>query len=97
MTATGRNIMKIIVGTAIGAAIAKAIASKEEREDIPEEERVPLTTTVKNAPANLRERWERAKDAGDAAEAETTTKLTEVFRSKVSDPDALKAPRPPSR
>jgi DNA-binding IclR family transcriptional regulator len=97
MSATGRNIMKMIVGTAIGAAIAKAIASKEEREDIPDDERVPLTATVKDAPVRLRERWEQAKDAGIAAEEASITQLTEIFRSKVSDPDALKAPRPPSR
>lgn len=89
--------MKIIVGSAIGAAIAKTISNIEEREDLPEEERVPFTESVKNVPIRLQERWERAKEAGDAAEAEATAELTESFRDKVNDPEALTAPRPPSR
>ena len=97
MTAAGRNIMKLIVGSALGSAVATVVAKMAERDDIPVEDRVPITESVKAAPERLRTRWERAKAAGAAAEAETTAHLTEIFRAKVNDPDALKDPDAPSR
>lgn len=97
MSAAGRNIMKIIVGSAIGSAVAAAIAKMASEDDTPEEERVPFTEQVKTAPIRLRERWEEAKQTGEAVEAETAAYLSEVFRAKVNDPDALKPPRPPSQ
>lgn len=97
MSTVGRNVMKIIIGSAVGTAVAAVVARKAAQDDIPEEERVPLTESVKTAPIRLRERWERAKEAGDAVEAATEAHLTTVFRSKVNDPEALTPPRPPSR
>lgn len=97
MTATGRNIMKIIIGSALGSAVAAGVAKLMEREEIPEDERVPLGETIQNVPVRLRERWEAAKQAGEEAEVQTTALLTEIFREKVNDPDALKPPRPPAR
>ena len=86
---TGRNILKVIIGAAIAVLIAKAIANMEEREDIPEEERVPIRTAVRNVPTRVQGRWARAKEAGVAAEEEATANLIEIFRDKVSDPAAL--------
>ena len=93
MTATGRNILKVIIGAAIAVVIAKAIANMEEREDIPREERVPISESVRNVPVRLQGRWERAREAGVAAEEEATASLTEIFRDKVSDPTALDLPK----
>ncbi|MEZ4521887.1 MAG: hypothetical protein R3A46_09645 [Thermomicrobiales bacterium] len=95
--AAGRNLMKVILGSAVGTGVAALVARKAQQDDLPEEERVPLTETVKTAPIRLRERWERAKEAGAEAEAEATAHLTAAFRDKVNDPDALTPPRPPSR
>ena len=97
MSAAGRNIMKLIVGSALGSAVAMAVTKLAEREDVPEEQRMSFADTAKSTPIRLRDRWERAKEAGTIAEAETEAHLTEVFRSKVNDADALKPPFPPSR
>ena len=97
MSATGRNITKIIVGSAVGSAVAAIVAKMVTEDGTPEEERVPFTEQVKTAPVRLRERWERAKDAGATAEEAAAARLTEVFRAKVNDPEALKPPRPPAR
>ena len=85
--------MKIIIGSIVAFGIAAALSKLAERDDIPEEERVPLTDSVKSTPQRLRERWEQAKVAGDAAKKEAEEHLTEVFRAKVNDPAALTEPK----
>ncbi len=97
MSAAGRNVMKVITGSAIGAAVAAAVAKMATEDETPEAERVPFTEKAKATPDRLRERWEAAKQTGEAVEVETTAQLTELFRAKVNDPDALKPPRPPAR
>jgi len=97
MSAAGRNVMKVILGSALGTAIAAGVAHLARRQDIPEDQRVPLTEEIKSAPMRVRERWERATQAGDAAAAAAEARLTQLFREKVDDPSALTAPRPPSR
>lgn len=94
---TGRNIAKIIVGSALGTAVAAGVAKVMQRQEQPEEERVPLSEQVRAAPINLRDRWDRAKAAGVEAESAETARLNEAFRAKVNDPTALTPPRPPSR
>lgn len=97
MSSTGRNIMKVVIGSAVASAVASLIARKVNQEDLPEEERVPLTETVKTAPIRLRDRWDRARTAGEVAATTEEARLQAEFRAKVNDPEALTPPRPPSR
>ncbi|HLT18798.1 MAG TPA: hypothetical protein VKZ96_05005 [Thermomicrobiales bacterium] len=97
MSATGRNIMKVILGSALGAAIAAGVNHLARRQDIPPEQRVPLTEEIKGVPVRVRERWERAALAGDAAAAAEEARLRQLFREKVDDPTALTPPQSPSR
>jgi hypothetical protein len=60
-------------------------------------ERQPITEEIRSAPIRLHDRWERAKAAGAEAESAEAARLTENFRTKVNDPEALTPPRPPGR
>ncbi len=88
--------MKLILGAAIGVAIARIMVRIDEQDAIPAEEREPITDQVKSMPARLRDRWERARAAGDAAAEVEKARLTAAFRDKVDDPYALTPPNPPS-
>jgi hypothetical protein len=93
----GRNFMKLIVGSGLATAVAAGVAHLAKRNDIPEEERVPLADELKGVPIKVRERWERAREAGEAAAAAEEARLRADFRVKVDDPDAFTPPFPPSR
>jgi hypothetical protein len=97
MSAAGRNIMKVIVGSALGTAVAAGVTHLSRRGDVPAEQRVPLTEEIKSIPVRVRERWERAQEAGETAAAAEAARLTHLFRDKVDDPVALTPPQPPSR
>jgi hypothetical protein len=89
--------MKIVVGSALGTAVAAGVTHLARRGDIPGEERVPLTEEIKSIPDRLRGRWESAKAAGESAAVAEEARLTHLFRAKVDDPIALTPPQPPSR
>jgi hypothetical protein len=97
MSATGRNVFKIIVGSALGTAVAAGVAKLMQSRDEPNGERRPITEEIRSAPIRLRDRWKRSKAVGAAAESAEETRLAEIFRAKVNDPDALTPPRPPGR
>jgi hypothetical protein len=96
MSTTGRNVIKVVVGSAIGSAVAAGVAKLMQNRDVPGAERRPITEEIRSTPIRLRERWERAREAGAAAELVEKQRLEALFRAKVNDPDALTPPRPPA-
>lgn len=78
------NPIKIMVGMAVGAGVGMAISRVLERgsADAP----VGIAGQPKET---FRERWERARIAGDAARAEKEAELRSHFRRKVHDPTAF--------
>lgn len=113
MGASGRNILKFISGSAIGAGIGAAIArgaetagrqgppvrGKAEQESAAD--RIDAVaedaeSKVKEARASIRDRWEHAQAAGEAAREEREAELRAYFREKVDDPTAF-PPGAPTR
>lgn len=93
MSATGRNIMKLLSGVALGAGIG-ALASKfSERAREPADEPAPpgesVGETLSGWKERLRGRWEAAQVAGDVAQQAKEAELRGHFREKTNDPDAL--------
>lgn len=102
MSSTGRNLFKLIGGTAIGAGIAALVSRVVESNGQPEEpafadpsftgveESGPSTVDrLKSLPQNMKDRWERATEAGRAAQIEEEARLREDYRDYVNDPMAL--------
>lgn len=104
MSSTGRNLMKSIAGTLVGAGIAVAVAKVMDRSDDSSQDELPAsafpsdlefgsspstTEKLKNVPERLKTRWQEAKDAGYAAQAEQEERLRHQFREYVNDPGAL--------
>lgn len=102
MSSTGRNLFKLVGGTAIGAGIAALISRVVESDGEQPEPAVaeptlspaqaPGPSTVdrlKSLPERTKERWERAKEAGVAAQMEEEARLREDYRDYVNDPMAL--------
>jgi hypothetical protein len=82
------NPVKVILGTIVGAGIGVAISRALERgSSQPDGVAAAMPVEPKET---LRERWERAKLAGDAARAETEASLRSYFRQKVHDPSAMR-------
>lgn len=111
MGATGRNIVKFIAGSAIGAGIGALITRAAESNatqgptdvmgvaSTPADSRSlqeKVVAKVTETRESLRQRWEEAKAAGEAAEAEREAELRAYFREKVNDPTAF-PPGAPTR
>lgn len=116
MSATGRNIIKFIGGSIIGAGIGALIARGTESaaQQGPEVQTVAdteneaglvdkatgikdtATAKVTSTRESLRDRWEKAKVAGDAAQEAREAELRAYFREKVNDPTAF-PPGAPTR
>jgi hypothetical protein len=81
-----RNVLKLVLGSAIGAGVGYA-ASKVV------EERDPLLADADAAPEypheTFKERLARAKEAGETARVAKEAELRAHFRQKVHDPAAL--------
>lgn len=104
MSAIGRNLVKILVGSAIGTAVGLAVNRMSDKDHVPEEIQVeeepgmsPIEK-VKAVPERVKGRWQAAREAGLAAQAEEEARLTAIYREKVNDPTALteEAPSPNS-
>jgi hypothetical protein len=82
------NPVKLVIGTflgaGVGAGIVKAVGSATET--------VTVGTDSGSAPPreSLRERWNRAQVAGEAARAEKEQELRSYFRTKVKDQQAMR-------
>ena len=77
------NPVKVMLGSVVGAGIGVAITRALERDN--------SAAVDAGAPQeSLRERWERAKLAGEAARAEKEAELKAYFSRKVDDPAALR-------
>src|SRR5690554_4908333 len=114
MGATGRNLFKLIAGSAIGAGIGALIARRAESVaqpgpalDIADTDDQSVTRklaavkddaqeAVTEKRESLRERWERAQAAGEAAREAREAELRAYFREKVADPTAF-PPGAPTR
>ncbi|HEX2282350.1 MAG TPA: hypothetical protein VHG52_11390 [Thermomicrobiales bacterium] len=114
MSATGRNILIFITGSAIGAGIGALLARGAEstaqqgpalNAQVSEDESITeKVSTVKDEAQSkvtetresLRDRWERAQAAGDAAREAREAELRAYFREKVDDPTAF-PPGAPTR
>jgi hypothetical protein len=86
------NPVKLLVGSALGAAVGYGISKYLEMNGPPPID--PETGEVIHR-ETLRERWARAQVAGEAAKVAKEEELRAYFRQKVSDPDAMRDnPRP---
>lgn len=92
----GRNLVKLVAGSALGVAVAAGVSRLVQRQDQPPEERKPLTDEVRSIPIRLQDRWQQAKDSGEAARVAKEDEMKRAFRDKVNDPSALTPPYPPS-
>ena len=78
------NGAKVLVGSLLGSAVGYAISKVMEREVAGP---VGFTTEPKES---FKQRWERAKLAGEDARLAKEAELRAYFREKVNDPDALR-------
>lgn len=95
----GRNFMKIIVGSALGATVGYALNRFTKRSEEPEDERMSLTEEVTSIPDRVKQRWAEAKEAGEQAQIAEEARLRAYFREKVNDPRAftdIAPPEPPA-
>lgn len=80
------NGAKVLVGSALGAGVGYVISKVMEREVV---EPVGLAGTPLESKESFKERWERAKLAGEDARLAKEAELRSYFRRKVNDPNAL--------
>ena len=80
------NGTKLIVGSLLGAGVGYVVSKVMEREVV---EPVSLTGTPPKPKESFKERWERAKLAGEEARLAKEAELRAQFREKVNDPNAL--------
>ena len=92
----GRNFMKIIVGSALGATVGYAINRYTQRSEMPEAERMSLTEEVTSIPNRIKQRWADAQEAGEQARLAEEARLRSYFRDKVNDPSAFADIAPPA-
>jgi hypothetical protein len=79
------NGTKVVVGSLLGAGIGYVISKVMERE-VAE----PLGFAEAEPKESFKERWERAKIAGEEARMAKEAELRAYFREKVNDPAALR-------
>ncbi len=81
------NGTKTVVGSMLGAGVGFAISKIMEREVV---ESVGFVDSTAEPKESLKERWERAKIAGEEARQAKEAELRSYFREKVNDPTALR-------
>lgn len=82
-----RNVVKLVLGSAIGAGVGYAASKALEPEDVVVG---PDGVPVEPPPhETFKERLARAREAGEAARIAKEAELRAYFRQKVHDPDAL--------
>ncbi len=79
------NPTKVFVGSLLGAGVGYVISKVMEREVV---EPVGFADT-QQPKETLKERWERAKLAGEEARIAKEAELRSYFRQKVNDPIAF--------
>ena len=80
------NGTKVVVGSLLGAGIGYVISKVMEREVV---EPVGFADTAQEPKETFKERWERAKLAGEGARLAKEAELRAYFREKVNDPAAM--------
>ena len=80
------NGTKVLVGSLLGAGVGYVISKVMEREVV---EPVGFADTQQQPRESLKERWQRAKLAGEEARIAREAELRAYFRGKVNDPYAL--------
>jgi hypothetical protein len=80
------NGTKVIVGSLLGAGVGYVISKVMEREVV---EPAGFAATPQEPKETLKQRWERAKLAGEDARLAKEAELRASFREKVNDRDAL--------
>lgn len=105
MGATGRNIVKLISGSAVGAGVGALLACGTEATDKRDD---PVASATAESPNDtgqgkitelrdsIRDRWRRAQEEGDKAKEAREAELRAYFREKVDDPTAF-PPGAPTR
>lgn len=78
------NGTKVVVGSLLGAGIGYVISKVMEREVVE-----PAGFADTQPKESFKERWERAKIAGEEARLAKESELRAYFREKVNDPTAL--------
>jgi hypothetical protein len=78
------NGTKVVVGSLLGAGIGYVISKVMEREVVE-----PVGFADTQPKESLKERWQRAKIAGEEARLAKEAELRAYFRQKVNDPAAL--------
>lgn len=81
------NGTKVVVGSLLGAGVGYVISKVMEREIV---EPVGLLDAPREPKETFKERWERAKLAGEEARVAKEAELRSYFRQKVNDQDALR-------
>jgi|SRR5690554_4466681 hypothetical protein len=91
MSAAARNFVKTIVGLALGAGIGVLVNEKVvPLADLEPPAGYGIADTGEPQPKEtLKERWERALRAGEAAREAKEAELRSYFRHKVDDPTAF--------
>lgn len=93
MGAAGRNIVKVVTGSALAAGIGALVSKAIERSQAEPEVSgaVPSEQPEQSASVRdrLRSRWEQARNAGEQARLAREAELKTYFREKVNDPAAF--------
>jgi hypothetical protein len=84
------NGAKLIVGSLLGASVGYVISKVMEREVVEPVGLLDAPLDPQAPKESFKERWERAKLAGEEARLAKETELRSYFRQKVNDPDALR-------
>ena len=105
MGATGRNLLKLISGSAVGASVGALLARGTEaaakRGDPMARVAAGSSSDTKQGKItelrnSIRDRWQRAQEEGDQAKEAREAELRAYFREKVDDPTAF-PPGAPTR
>jgi len=80
------NPTKVLVGSLLGAGVGYVISKVMEREVV---EPVGFADTQQQPKESFKERWVRAKLAGEEARLAKEAELRSYFREKVNNPTAL--------
>jgi hypothetical protein len=88
------NVVKIVVGSLVGAGIGFAISKGVEQQVAPDAPRLVADGSEPDPPReSFRERLARASQAGRDARAARVAELRSAYRARVNDPTAM-AERP---
>jgi hypothetical protein len=83
------NGTKVVVGSLIGAGVGYVISKVMEREVVEPVGFAATSQEPKEPKESFKERWQRAKIAGEEARLAKEAELRAYFRQKVNDPQAL--------